>query len=178
MYCRHCGNQISDEARFCPFCGSTVDIQPQQAVKPTATPVQTPVSVPARPVPQEETENKAPVKGLVFGILALVSTLVMLLVYRRLLFPMTMSGAPLSREIGPFLVVLFTDFFALVMIVLNGVFGIMGLVKGIVKQKNLVLGIVAVILLVLNVILFFYAAGRVISLSNYVTNYWLGKLYW
>ncbi|GEM_PF-1647349 len=32
MFCTDCGNQVSDEAKFCPKCGSTINAKPQQVV--------------------------------------------------------------------------------------------------------------------------------------------------
>lgn len=35
MFCRKCGKEISDEAKFCPYCGATTscnDVQPDNQV--------------------------------------------------------------------------------------------------------------------------------------------------
>ncbi|MBP5242247.1 MAG: zinc ribbon domain-containing protein [Clostridia bacterium] len=28
MYCKHCGQEIKDDATFCPFCGGAVNVEP------------------------------------------------------------------------------------------------------------------------------------------------------
>ncbi len=40
MHCKHCGNQIENDSKFCSFCGGKIEfIEPQQAVtQPTQKP--------------------------------------------------------------------------------------------------------------------------------------------
>ena len=54
MFCRHCGKQIADDAKFCPSCGAQV-AQPGQSA-PQAEPVQTP----PQPEPQAEPVQTPP----------------------------------------------------------------------------------------------------------------------
>ncbi|MBR3196533.1 MAG: zinc ribbon domain-containing protein [Clostridia bacterium] len=186
MYCRSCGAQLPEGARFCLKCGTPQDstaqsepFVPRQYAPAPPPPVE--YNAPYEPPKSAEpaaAENSAATKGLVFGILAFCFISILFIVYRRVLFPMTYSGASLSRMAGPFIVFLLMDLLSLVFIILNAVFGIMGMVRGIVKKKNLALGIVAAALFVVNFIFFMVVAARVSYLSNAVTNYWLNQIYW
>ncbi len=183
MYCRSCGAQLPEGARFCLKCGTPQDsaAQPDPFVPRQYEPAPPPVEYHpdyVSPKPEEKVENGAAKKGLVFGILAFCFISILFIVYRRVLFPMTYSGASLSRMAGPFIVFLLMDLLSFVFIILNAVFGIMGMVRGIVKKKNLALGIVAAALFVVNFIFFMVVAARVSYLSNAVTNYWLNQIYW
>ena len=46
MFCVKCGNQIPDESKFCPVCGSQVVAEPQPEVKPAEAPVEEIVAQP------------------------------------------------------------------------------------------------------------------------------------
>ena len=49
MYCKECGKQISDQAKFCNFCGAKVTAaQPAQSAQP-AQAAQTTAQQPAKP---------------------------------------------------------------------------------------------------------------------------------
>ena len=69
--CQHCGNQIGNDANFCPNCGQKIPAEmknaqttptsmtmsqqlPQQGVEPSQTP---PISYP-RPAPSQNTKPK------------------------------------------------------------------------------------------------------------------------
>ncbi len=61
-FCTNCGNQVSDTATFCPYCGSALPVnQPQNGYQPVQ-PVQ-----PTQPAPAS-----TPVAGLVLGIIGIV----------------------------------------------------------------------------------------------------------
>ncbi len=183
MYCRSCGAQLPEGARFCLKCGTPQGstAQPDPFVPRQYEPAPPPVEYRpdyVSPKPEEKVENGAAKKGLVFGILAFCFISILFIVYRFALLPMTYSGASLSRMAGPFVIFLLMDLLSLVFIILNAVFGIMGMVRGIVKKKNLALGIVAAALFVGNFIFVMVVAARVSYLSNAVTNYWLNQIYW
>ena len=67
MFCRNCGNQMSDDSRFCPRCGTAVTVRPQAAVVPQI-PVTSVVETPAPPVvemPQPPVEQNVPVEEII-----------------------------------------------------------------------------------------------------------------
>lgn len=47
MYCGNCGQEIPDEARFCPYCGTKVDWVPMPAAAPAPVPAGTPATAAA-----------------------------------------------------------------------------------------------------------------------------------
>ncbi len=54
MFCRQCGKQINDQARFCPFCGYTIGaavVTQPQPVQPAPQPVQQYVPIEEPPMP-------------------------------------------------------------------------------------------------------------------------------
>ena len=60
MFCRKCGNQLSDHMKFCPKCGASVITQPAQDTQATAASAETAVPVTETAVSAETT---APVTG-------------------------------------------------------------------------------------------------------------------
>ena len=52
MFCKHCGNQLPDEARFCWACGN--EIAPLPTVEPTIEPATAPVAEPVAPAEKKE----------------------------------------------------------------------------------------------------------------------------
>ena len=49
MHCKHCGNQIENDSKFCSFCGGKIDpigqviTTPQPSIKVQAEPISTPL---------------------------------------------------------------------------------------------------------------------------------------
>ena len=53
MFCGNCGKKISDDAKFCPFCGSTVNAEDSQTWTPPQVPVPPQAVNYAPPVPPQ-----------------------------------------------------------------------------------------------------------------------------
>lgn len=83
MFCKYCGNVISESARFCRFCGKQQDVigaidstplQSTQTVFPSANPTFNIVNV----ATQQAQKPRGSVTRLVLGILLIVYSVVML----------------------------------------------------------------------------------------------------
>lgn len=56
MYCTKCSRQITDDSKFCTFCGAKVEAMPTQPVpvpppQPVPTPQPAPLAQPSEPIP-------------------------------------------------------------------------------------------------------------------------------
>lgn len=68
MYCKNCGKEMVDGAKFCPSCGTTVA---GEAAQPVA------------PQPAKVEEEKAPAGMMVFGFLVPIAGWIYCFVKRR-----------------------------------------------------------------------------------------------
>lgn len=57
MFCKNCGKELANDAKFCPTCGQPTDFQSETVAQPTETPVSnaTVVETPATEAPVTET---------------------------------------------------------------------------------------------------------------------------
>ncbi len=61
MICKKCETMLSEDAKFCPVCGSPVEAEPQVAVQPEPAPQPIPQPVPqvvVQPTPVQTQEKK------------------------------------------------------------------------------------------------------------------------
>ncbi|MBP3540781.1 MAG: zinc ribbon domain-containing protein [Clostridia bacterium] len=88
MFCTKCGKELSDQARFCNYCGAQMETaQPQAA--PAAQPVQRPAAQPA----MEEKPKKSIGKTIVsLAVAALVFFVVRQITYKSMAPKPTSSG--------------------------------------------------------------------------------------
>lgn len=77
MFCKKCGNEIDNGAKFCRFCGTTVDIPNQQKNHYNTTGQQQPGQMQNNPIWQETKEKKSP-KGLIIAIIVVVLLMVII----------------------------------------------------------------------------------------------------
>lgn len=76
MYCKNCGKQLSDDAKFCHSCGSSVETPVTEQVAPTPTETAQPVcTCQCSQTPVQEIKKKNNVCCLVGFILSFVSYL-------------------------------------------------------------------------------------------------------
>lgn len=60
MFCPHCGQQVQDDANFCPSCGTMLTIA-ESGIQYQSQAAQMPSSIPVQPVPVPPACNTAPV---------------------------------------------------------------------------------------------------------------------
>ncbi len=72
MKCSSCGNEIPSAARFCPVCGSQLQLQEAPVATPPA-PVSTPTPIPLAPTPKASRRKVYAIVAVVLGIVVIAA---------------------------------------------------------------------------------------------------------